>query len=77
MPTIKISLRLQPSQVYEIQKISRYFNTTPSVVIRNSIDDYIEIFKTWRGRIVLHSELPEIKSEVEYHLNKIEKDESP
>jgi len=51
MPSIQINVRLKPYQVYEIKKISEQFNTTPSIVIRNAIDDYINVFKTWKYRI--------------------------
>jgi len=51
MPSIQINVRLKPYQVYEIKKISENFDTTPSIVIRNAIDDYIDIFKTWRHRL--------------------------
>lgn len=67
MPSIKISIRLQPSQVYEIEKIAKYFNVNPSVVIRNSIDDYIDIFKTWLGRIVSDTDQPPEKPAFKYN----------
>lgn len=51
MPSIQINIRLKPSQVYEIKKIADHFDTTMSIVIRNAIDDYINIYKTWRYRI--------------------------
>jgi len=51
MPSIKINVRLQPSQVYELEKIAKYFHTNSSTVIRNCIDDYIEIFWTWQSRL--------------------------
>jgi len=51
MPSVKITIRFQPSHYYEITKIAEYFKTTPSAIIRYAISDYIDIFKIWRGRV--------------------------
>lgn len=65
MPSIQINIRLKPYQVYEIKKISEHFDTTPSVVIRNAIDDYIDVFKTWKYRVdskqLVHSDVCKVE----------------
>lgn len=70
MPSIQINVRLKPYQVYEIKKISENFDTTPSIVIRNAIDDYIDIFKTWKYRISSKQLAPSDVCRVEYNPKK-------
>jgi len=68
MSKVQFNIRLDPSQVYEIEKIAKYFNTTPSVVFRNAIDDYFYIFRTWQGR--LNTINPDLSKKPVYSINK-------
>ena len=49
--SIQLNIRITPGQLYDIKKLAEYFNTTPSTVIRTSIQDYIDIFRKWQGRL--------------------------
>jgi hypothetical protein len=66
LASIQINVRLKPYQVYEIKKISEHFDTTPSIVIRNAIDDYIDIFKTWGYRFKSKKLVQSDECKVEY-----------
>lgn len=70
MPSIQINVRLKPYQVYEIKKISEHFDTTPSIVIRNAIDDYIDVFKIWHYRLDQKLLSPGEDCKLEYKVTK-------
>lgn len=70
MASIQINVRLKPYQVYEIKKISEHFETTPSIVIRNAIDDYIDVFKIWRYRLDQKLLSPGEDCKLEYNVTK-------
>ena len=70
MASIQINVRLKPYQVYEIKKISEHFDTTPSIVIRNAIDDYIDVFKIWRYRLDQKLLSPGENCKLEYNVKK-------
>lgn len=64
--SIQLNIRISPSHMYEIKKISKHLNITHSDVVRNAIQEYTDLFLIWRSRIIPDYDVSKERANLEF-----------